>query len=75
MIGLKLKELLEAQGRTGYWLAKETGIRYASVWQMCNGDSARLSLDNLDKICDALGCQPGDVLVRVPDRRARKGKR
>lgn len=75
MIALKLRELLEEQGKTGYWLAKETGIRYASVWQLCRGDVARMSLDNLDRICEALQCQPGDVLVRLPARRARKGKR
>lgn len=26
-----------------------------------------VSLDNISRICDMLDCQPGDVLVRVPD--------
>ena len=57
--------MLEKRGRTAYWLAKETGIRYASIWQMTRGDTARLHIETLDRICGALECQPGDLLVRV----------
>jgi putative transcriptional regulator len=28
---------------------------------------ARIDFTTLDKICKALDCQPGDILVRVPD--------
>jgi putative transcriptional regulator len=57
--------MLDKRGRTAYWLAKETGIRYASIWQMTKGETARLHIDTLDRICEALECQPGDLLVRV----------
>jgi putative transcriptional regulator len=58
---------------TAYWLAKQTGIRYASIWQMANGDTARLHIETLDRICEALKCQPGDLLVGVKRRKARAG--
>ena len=61
--------MLEKRGRTAYWLAKETGIRYASIWQMTKGDTSRLHVDTLDRICEALECQPGDLLVRVESKR------
>ena len=72
MIELRLKELLDERGQTAYWLAKETGIRYASIWQMSNGNTARVHVETLDRICGALRCQPGELLVRVENRKARK---
>ena len=72
MIKLRLTEMLEKQGRTAYWLSKETGIRYASIWQMSKGETERLRIETLDRICEALECQPGDLLVRVEPKRRGK---
>ncbi|MBA2526030.1 MAG: helix-turn-helix transcriptional regulator [Pyrinomonadaceae bacterium] len=72
MIKLRLSEMLKRHGRTPYWLAKETGIRYASVWQMNRGEVERLHVETLDRICEVLKCQPGDLLVRVAPRKSRK---
>jgi putative transcriptional regulator len=72
MIVIRLAQILEERGQTVYWLWKQTGIRYATVWQMNKGEIARLSLDALDRICEVLECQPGDLLVRVEDRKKRK---
>ena len=65
--------MLEKRGVTAYWLAQQTGIRYASIWQMSNGDTARLHIETLDRICEALECKPGDLLVRVEPKRRTKG--
>jgi putative transcriptional regulator len=76
MIKFQLNELLEERGQTLYWLWKQTGIRYATVWQMGKNEVARLNLDALDRVCEALECQPGDLLVRVRDRkRGKRGKK
>jgi putative transcriptional regulator len=72
MIRLLLSEMLEKRGRTAYWLAKETGIRYASIWQMSKGELARLHVETLDRICEALECEPGDLLVRIERKAKRK---
>ena len=72
MIAIRLDEILEERGQTVYWLWKQTGIRYATVWQMNKGEVARLSLDALDRICEVLECQPGDLLVRVEGRKKRR---
>lgn len=71
MIRVRLSELLDERGQTLYWLWKQTGIRYATIWQMGKGNVARLNMDTLDRVCEALECQPGDLLVRVK-RKARK---
>ena len=72
MIRFRLNELLEERGQTIYWLWKQTGIRYATVWQMGKGEVARLNLEALDSICEALECQPGELLVRVETPKKRK---
>jgi putative transcriptional regulator len=72
MIKFQLNELLEERGQTLYGLWKQTGIRYATVWQMGKGVVSRLNMDALDKVCEALHCQPGDLLVRIETRKTRK---
>ena len=75
MIIIRLNENLEAKGHTLYWLAKQTGIRYATIWNLSRGQVGRLSVDVLDRICEALDCQPGDLLVRVTETKRRKERR
>jgi len=73
MIKLRLNEILAEREQTLYWLWKQTGVRWATIWQIGNGEVLRLNLDALDRICEALKCQPGDLLVReVKGRKARK---
>lgn len=72
MINVQLNKILEAKGHTLYWLAKQTGIRYATIWNLSRGQVGRLSVDVLDRICEALDCQPGDLLVRVTETKRRK---
>ena len=64
MIKIRLNELLEERDQTLYWLARETGIRYATLWQMSRDEISLLNLKSLDKICKILKVEPGDVLVR-----------
>ena len=72
MIKIDLEKLLE--GRSLYWLSQQTGIRWATLAAMVNGKAQRLNLKDIDLICDALGCQPGDLLVKVERKTRRKGK-
>jgi putative transcriptional regulator len=74
MIKFRLNELLEERGQTIYWLWKQTGVRYATIWQMGKGEVVRLNMDALDRICEALECQPGDLLVRVESVTKKKAK-
>ncbi len=72
MIQFRLIELLEERGQTVYWLWKQTGIRYATIWQMGKSEVARLNLEALDRVCEALECQPGELLMRVETPKKRK---
>ena len=72
MIELLIDQLLEQRGRTFYWLAKETGISHTTLWRLKKARAYGITLDTLGKICDALNCQPGDILKHVPDPKTRK---
>lgn len=72
MIKIELEKLL--QDRSLYWLSKETGIRWATLAAMQNGKAQRLNLEDIEAICDALGCMPGDLIVKVERKPRKKGK-
>ena len=72
MIKIELEKLLN--GKSLYWLSQQTGIRWATLAAMVNGKTQRLNLEDIDMICDALGCQPGDLFVRVERKLRKKGK-
>ena len=72
MIKIELEKLLE--GRSLYWLSQETGIRWATLAAMANGKAQRLNVDDLEAICDALRCQPGDLLTKVERKPRKKGR-
>ena len=72
MIKIELEKLLD--GRSLYWLSQQSGIRWATLSAMVNGKTQRLNVDDIDAICDALGCQPGDLLTRVERKPRKRGK-
>ncbi|MGI9166558.1 MAG: helix-turn-helix domain-containing protein [Pyrinomonadaceae bacterium] len=63
MIEIRVDQLLAAHGRTFYWLAKETGISHTTLWRLKKGKALGINFATLEKMCQALGCQPGDVLT------------
>jgi len=60
MIEIRLNELLN--GRTFYWLAKQTSISYTTLWRLKKGKAFGINFATLEKLCQALKCVPGDVL-------------
>jgi putative transcriptional regulator len=63
MVKIRVDELLAKHGRTFYWLAKETGISHTTLWRLKKGKALGINFETLEKMCQALQCQPGDVLV------------
>ena len=62
MIEIRIDSLLENQGRSFYWLAKETGISHTTLWRLKKAKALGINFETLEKICETLKCQPGDVL-------------
>src|SRR5215210_1993983 len=62
MIEIRVDGLLETEGRSFYWLAKETGISHTTLWRLKKGKALGINFSTLENICQALKCQPGEVL-------------
>lgn len=69
VIQTRLAELLRGRGKSLYWLAKETGIAYPTLWRLRDSKTESIAFRVLEKICIALECNPGDFLVIVPEGR------
>ncbi len=63
VIKIQLEQLLKKQGKTLYWLAKQTGISYNALAKINKNDVTRLELDTIEKICVSLGCEASDLLA------------
>ena len=48
-------------------LTERVGLTMANVSLLKNGKIKAIRLSTLEKICEALDCQPGDVLEYRPD--------
>ena len=72
-IHTKLDDVLAERGRSLYWLQQETGISYTALLRLRKDRARSVDYEVLDKICAALECEPGDLIVRVTDEA--KGKR
>jgi putative transcriptional regulator len=66
MVELKVKEIAERRGiNNPLSLSQESGIAYSNCHKMWNGQQKMISLDTIDRLCEVLNCEPGDLLVRV----------
>lgn len=61
----KLLELMEIKGLTTYKIRKNKIISESTLQNIREGK--RITTDAVASLCDALECQPGDILEYVPD--------
>ena len=65
VVEIRIDDLLEQRGKSAYWLAHQVGITEAGLHKVRHGKVKAITIDLLNRLCDALECEPGDVLVRV----------
>ncbi len=61
-IEVQIDQLLKERGRTFYWLSKQTGISHATLWRLKKGKALGINFITLEKICQAIDCEPGEIL-------------
>jgi putative transcriptional regulator len=66
MIKSKLAAVLADREKSLYWLAQETGIAYTTLHRLLKERAQSVDFGVLDKICQTLSCQPGDLLIHTP---------
>lgn len=65
MVKLILEEVLKKREITRYQLAKMTEIKYQTIDNYYKNKVVRYDGYILSKICEALDCQVGDILVYI----------
>lgn len=71
MIRILLSTRLGERRLTQADLSRMTGIRPNTISELYNELATRVSLDHLDLICEALGCELADLIVRTPNKESR----
>ena len=66
-IAVKLDDLLHDRRMTLTELAGRTGMTLANLSILKTGKARAIRFSTLEAICDALSCQPGDLLQSEPE--------
>ncbi|MEV2255174.1 helix-turn-helix transcriptional regulator [Streptomyces sp. NPDC050147] len=65
-IEVHLDRLLEERGMTLTELADRVGVTHANLSILKNGRARAIRFTTLTRLCEVLGCQPGDLLSHRP---------
>ncbi|GAW99620.1 helix-turn-helix domain-containing protein [Secundilactobacillus mixtipabuli] len=67
MIRVELNVMMAKRNITTGKLAKLVGITPANISILKTGKARAIRFSTLEKICQVLDCQPGDILRYVPE--------
>ncbi len=65
-VSCHLDELLAARGMTLTALAEQVGVTVVNLSVLKNDRARAIRFSTLTAVCDALGCQPGDLFSVAP---------
>jgi len=71
-IAVKLDDVLHDRRMTLTELADRIGITLANLSILKTGKARAIRFSTLDAICEALSCQPGDILQFEPEQAERE---
>lgn len=63
MIQLNLKELLEKNSKSKYWLVTQLDTNYTVVNRMINGETASISFKTIDRLLDIFHCSIDELFT------------
>ena len=64
MIYVNIQNILKTKKKSKYWFIKNMGGSYQSLSNLMNNETVSIRFDTLEKICEVLECEPGEVIVR-----------
>ncbi len=68
-VRLRLRDLRAAKGLTQEELATIAQVRQATISDIENGNTDGVKFAVLERLADALGCEPGELVERVKPKR------
>jgi DNA-binding Xre family transcriptional regulator len=72
VIRIRLKEVLKEKNKSLFQLSYESSTPYTTLHRISKSNQRRIDLEVLSRICLALGCQPGELLIET-DLKRKKG--
>jgi putative transcriptional regulator len=66
-IRVRLKEIRESRGLSQNDLARKIGQSNNNIQRFEQKIARSITWETLNLLCEALNCQPGDLIVHVPD--------
>ncbi|MBR8839986.1 MAG: helix-turn-helix transcriptional regulator [Stigonema ocellatum SAG 48.90 = DSM 106950] len=66
-VEVRLREIRSARGISQNELARKLEMSLANVQKIEYGKAKSIPLDTLDRLCQVLKCEVGELLVRIPD--------
>ena len=64
MIYVRVNEILKEKKKTKYWFIKNMECSYQSLSHLMDNKTIAIHFETLERICEILDCEPGDVIVR-----------
>lgn len=74
MVKIHLSKLLGERRITQSDLSRMTGIRPSTINEWYHEIVARLNVEHIDKICEALNCDVSDLIEYIPNEIRKTGK-
>jgi DNA-binding Xre family transcriptional regulator len=65
-VELRIREAAEARGiTTAYQLQKRMNVPPGTAARLWRGGMRMIGLDTIEALCEAIGCEPADLIVRT----------
>lgn len=64
MIYVRVNEILKEKNKSKYWFIKHMEGGYQSLSHLMNNETISIRFETLEKMCDILDCEPGDIIIR-----------
>jgi putative transcriptional regulator len=61
-IEVRIEKVLKERKRSLYWLSRNTGLSYTTLWRLTKERALGINFATLVKLCEALECRPGDIM-------------
>lgn len=74
MVYFKIKEILKKKNKSKYWFIKNMEGSYQSLSNLMNNKTKAIRFETLEKACNLLDCEIGELITFKKDTKKNKGK-
>ena len=67
IIRLRIKEILEAKGKSNYWLSQQLGMCYRNYHNIVTNKTSAVRFETLEKLCEILEVPVSELFEQIDD--------